>query len=117
MTRPLIVYDDDCGFCTWAAEYADEHGEFDLVGFSALDADQRARLPSEYDRCVHLLVDDRVYSCGEATEEILARTDSVGGDAADLFRLLPSSARERVREPLYRWVADHRSWFGRVLRR
>ena len=111
---PRIVYDDDCGFCTWAVEYADRRGTFDVVGFSNLSPDQRARLPDNYERCVHLLTDGRVYSCGAATEEILARLDAPIAFAARAFRHLP--ARERVREPLYRFVADRRSWFGRLVR-
>lgn len=114
MATPRLVYDDDCGFCTWAARYADERGEFDLVGFSDLTPDQRARLPADFETCVHLLTDDAVYSCGEATEEVLSRLDGISRTAARAFRLLPERQRRRVREPLYRWIADHRDWFGRL---
>lgn len=112
-SRPLIVYDDDCGFCTWSVEYADRRGDFDLVGFSELSAEERARLPGGYRRCVHLLTDEDVYSCGAATEEILTRLDAPVALAARAFRRVPAS--EKVRDPLYRWVADHRSWFGRLV--
>ena len=111
---PRIVYDDDCGFCRWAVDYADRHGEFELVRFSDVTPDQSARLPDRYENCVHLLTDDAVYSCGAATEEILARLDGVPRAGARAFRLLPESRRARVREPVYRWVADHRAWFGRL---
>ncbi|WP_458208506.1 thiol-disulfide oxidoreductase DCC family protein [Haladaptatus sp. NG-SE-30] len=111
------MYDDDCGFCTWSAEYADAHGDFELVGFSELTPDQRARLPADFEQCVHLLTDDRVYSCGAATEEVISRLDSPEHVAVELFRLLPDGTRARIREPLYRWVADHRAWWGKVVSR
>ena len=112
---PRLVYDDDCGFCTWCAEFAAKRGEFTLVGFSDLTPDQLARLPAEYEDCAHLLTDDSVYSCGEAIEEALTRVDSLARWPAEAFRLVPD--RSRVREPLYRLVADNRVLFGKLARR
>jgi predicted DCC family thiol-disulfide oxidoreductase YuxK len=109
---PRLVYDDGCGFCRWCAEYADTRGVFELVEFSDLTPDQRARLPDEYESCVHLLTDDRVFSCGAAVEEVLARLGPPERTAVRLFRLLPD--HDRLREPLYRAVADRRALFGRV---
>lgn len=113
-SRPVIVYDDDCGFCAWSVAYAIRRGDFEVVGFSELSEEQQARLPGGYRRCVHLLTDEEVYSCGAATEEILTRLDAPVSHAAHTFRRVPAS--ERVRDPLYRWVADHRSWFGKLVR-
>ncbi|WP_276255243.1 thiol-disulfide oxidoreductase DCC family protein [Halomontanus rarus] len=110
-----LVYDDDCGFCTWCAEYAAARGEFELVGFSELTPDQRARLPDEYEECAHLLTQNAVYSCGEAIEEALARVDSPVRWPVEGFRLVPR--RDRIREPLYRLVADNRDLFGKIVRR
>lgn len=112
---PRLVYDDDCGFCRWCAEYADAKGAFELVGFSELTPDQRARLPDGYTDCVHLLTDDAVFSCGEAVEETLARMGSAERTAVRLFRLLPG--HERLYEPLYRAISARRGLFGRFLRR
>ncbi len=112
---PRLIYDDDCGFCTWSAEYAVARGEFELVGFSELTPDQHARLPTDYEECAHLLTDDAVYSCGEAIEETLSRLESPSRYAVAVFRRLPG--HERVREPLYRQVADHRALFGRLFHR
>ena len=112
---PRLVYDDDCGFCTWVAAFADRHGRFELVGFADVTPDQRARLPGGWRECVHLLTDDAVYSCGEATEQIFARTND-GLDALfPVLRRLPGypAARER----LYRWGADNRDVWGKIVRR
>ncbi len=112
---PRLVYDDDCGFCTWCAEYAAERGEFELVGFSDLSPDQLARLPEDYEECAHLLTQDRVYSCGAALEEAMARLESPSRYAALLFRQVPE--HETLRERGYRFVADNRVTFGKVARR
>lgn len=112
---PRLVYDDDCSFCTWCAEYADARGAFELVGFSEMTPDQRARLPRGYESCVHLLTDDSVYSCGRAVEEVCARLGPRERTAVKLFRLVPN--HERTREPLYRAAADRRDLWGRFVRR
>ncbi|WP_254766360.1 thiol-disulfide oxidoreductase DCC family protein [Salinilacihabitans rarus] len=112
---PRLVYDDDCGFCTWCAEFAARRGSFELVGFADLTPDQRARLPDDYEECAHLLTDDAVYSCGEAIEEATARLETPSRYPARAFRRLPGS--DRVREPLYRAAADRRALFGRLVSR
>lgn len=112
---PRLVFDDDCGFCTWCAEYADARGVFEPVGFSELTPDQRARLPRGYEDCVHLLTDDAVYSCGQAVEEVLARLGPSERTLVKFLRLLPN--HERVRGPLYRTMADGRALWGRFVRR
>ncbi|SEO55396.1 Predicted thiol-disulfide oxidoreductase YuxK, DCC family [Halogranum amylolyticum] len=114
-TTPRIVYDDDCGFCTWAAAFADRHGEFELVGFSELTRAEKVRLPANYESCVHLLVDGDVYSCGEATEQVLARLDPTARQTFELLRGVPGYAKRRER--LYRWTADRRALWGKILRR
>ena len=75
---PRLVYNDDCGFCKWAVRWLLRFGEFDPVGYGELTPDEKARLPDEYDDCMHLLTDDAVYSCGEAFEQCLVRTGRVG---------------------------------------
>ena len=111
--RPRLVYDDDCGFCTWCADWAVRNGDFEPVGFSDLSADERERLPDDWEECVHLLADGRVYSCGRATEEVLARTGQVPGDVVHF--LDGFSDYERFREKAYRMVADRRSDLGKVV--
>jgi len=109
---PRLVYDDECGFCTWAVEYALARGEFEPVGFSDLTPDQLARLPENYENCSHLLTDDAVYSCGAGAEEIVRRLESPTAMPARAFRRLPF--RGVVRERLYHLIADNRALFGRL---
>ncbi len=110
---PRLVYDDDCGFCTWCVERFAERGEFELVGYSALSPDQLARLPDEYEDCMHLLTDDAVYSCGAALEEVLSRTDRPSRTVAAALGTVPGS--ETLWETGYRFGADRRGVFGKVL--
>ncbi len=112
-STPRLVYDDDCGFCTWAAEYLARRGEFELVAFSEISPDQRARLPADWEACAHLLADDGVYSCGAAMTEAFARTNLPGASAERALRRVPGYAT--AREGVYRLIADNRSVLGRLL--
>lgn len=112
MSRGRLVYDDDCGFCTWAAVLVVDHGaDLELVGFSELSPADRERLPPRWERCAHLLTERGRYSCGEAMTRAYERTD------LPLAWLLPTLRRVPgfglVREVCYRVVAGNRDWFGR----
>jgi predicted DCC family thiol-disulfide oxidoreductase YuxK len=112
---PTLVYDDDCGFCTWCAEFAGRHGEFEIVGFAELAEERKARLPPDWEDCAHLVVDDEVHSCGKAIELSLAWAFPALRPLLGLARKVPGY--DRLRERLYRWGADHRSWLGRLASR
>ncbi|MFB6218273.1 MAG: thiol-disulfide oxidoreductase DCC family protein [Halobacteriaceae archaeon] len=108
---PRLVYDDDCGFCTRAARHVARRGVVELVGFSELGPDQRARLPPDWEECAHLLTDDAVYSCGEAMVRAYELTGTRPARLVPLARRLPGYAW--LRDGVYGFVAAHRDWFGR----
>jgi predicted DCC family thiol-disulfide oxidoreductase YuxK len=110
---PRLVYDDDCGVCTRAAQFVARRADVELVGFSALSPDQRARLPAHWRECAHLLTDDAVYSCGEAMVRAYEMTDHPPACLVPALRHLPGY--EGTRDGVYGFVASHRDWFGRVL--
>jgi predicted DCC family thiol-disulfide oxidoreductase YuxK len=114
MTAPRLVYDDDCGFCTWCAVVARERTDVVPVGFSELTPALRARLPEGYETCVHLLTDDAVYSCGAAVERTLARIHPALSGLFALLRRVPGYPT--IRERLYRWGAERRDLWGKVVR-
>jgi predicted DCC family thiol-disulfide oxidoreductase YuxK len=115
MTDATLVYDDDCGFCTWWADYIAERSDVELVGFSELTDETRERLPEDYEECAHLLIDGEVYSCGESIERALARAD-LGVDFEPLFQFCRQfDEYARFRERIYREVADRRDTFGKVI--
>ncbi|MFA9515774.1 thiol-disulfide oxidoreductase DCC family protein [Halopenitus sp. H-Gu1] len=112
MAMPRLVYDDDCGFCKWCVRIAVRHGTFEPVGFEELSPDQRARLPEEYESCMHLLTDEAVYSCGEGLEQVIARFGPGWRALVNVARRLPGWPW--LRERGYRFVADRRSIWGRI---
>ena len=111
---PRLVFDDDCGFCTWCAHFAERHGDVEIVGFSELSPDQLARLPADYERSAHLLTDDAVYSGGAAIERTLAHDFPVLAPVFDVLREIPGYAD--LREHLYRWGANNRDLLGKIVR-
>lgn len=112
-TRPQLVYDDECSFCTWAAKFTARRSNIELVGFSDLSANQQARLPPNYEVCAHLLTEDAVYSCGRAMEEALVQAypalDSIFESAHDI------PYYPMIREAVYHRISNHRGLIGRVL--
>lgn len=111
---PVFVYDDDCGFCTWWAEFVAERAGLPIVGFADLGADLRARLPDDYETCAHLVTDERVYSCGEAIEESLLRTDLGALPRPLVERLRQFGSYRAVREWGYRRGAHNRALLGKL---
>ncbi len=115
MSEATLVYDDDCGFCTWWADYIAERSDVELVGFSELTEELLAQLPEDYEECAHLVVDDEVYSCGESIEQALGRSD-LGVDFEPLFQFCRQfDEYSRFREWAYREVADRRSLWGKII--
>jgi predicted DCC family thiol-disulfide oxidoreductase YuxK len=111
--RAWLVYDDDCGFCSWWAALAARHTDLGIVGFSTLTDAERERLPEEYETCAHLLTDDGVLSCGEAIEAVL---DRMGVLPRPLRLFLNRTADYGpLRERAYRAAADRRDWWGRFV--
>jgi len=117
VSEAILVYDDDCGFCTWWVEFVEARSSLRTVGFSELTDDLRERLPDGYEGCSHLLDGDEVYSCGASVEQVLVRSDP-GREVRPLVEFLRRfEGYERVRERCYREVADRRGVLGGVLSR
>ena len=60
----MLVYDGECGFCKWWADYFARRTPLETVPYAELTDDLRERLPEDYEDCSHLVTDDAVYSCG-----------------------------------------------------
>jgi predicted DCC family thiol-disulfide oxidoreductase YuxK len=86
-------------------------GKFDPVGFGELTTDQQARLPDEYNNCMHLLTDNAVYSCGEGFEQCIAHCGTTGASIVQIARLVP--LWEDIRKHGYQFIADRRSIWGK----
>ena len=117
MDTPTLVFDDDCGFCTYWVEFVAERSDIAIVGFSEVSDDLRERLPENYEDCAHLLTDGEVYSCGAAMERAFLMT-GLGGPLADAIRFASGfDEYDRLREEGYQWVADHRGTLGKFVSR
>lgn len=110
---PTLVYDDDCGICTRAAQFVDRRAAIDIAGFSELTDDLRARLPVDYEECAHFVTDETTYSCGAAMERAYERTNLLPSQLFPLFRRVPGY--KFAREYVYRIVASNRPLISRLL--
>jgi predicted DCC family thiol-disulfide oxidoreductase YuxK len=115
VTRRTILYDSDCGFCRWSLAKLlrwDRRGVLRPVALQDQEAASLLAGMSEGERMAswHL-----VDAAGEVR--------SGGAALPGLLRLLPGGSplasvaerAPRLRDRGYRWVAGHRSWFGRLL--
>lgn len=110
---PKLVYQDNCRFCTRAAKWADNHGKFEPLGFDQLTDTERARLPSDYEECAHLVTDDAVYSSGEAVEQVLVRAGVLPEAVVEFLRQFKDYPR--LREAVYHFVSDQRNLLSMVI--
>jgi len=117
MSPPTLVYDDDCGFCTYWVEYVAERSDLAVVGFSELSVDLRERLPADYEDCAHLVTDEGVLSCGAAMEEAFLRTGRAGPLTEPIRFARQFEEYDSFREWGYRWAADHRALLGKLVSR
>ena len=115
MSRDTFVYDDDCGFCTWWAEFFAHRTNLETVGFDELTDDQLEQLPDDYESCAHLIVGETVYSCGAAIEQSLVRADLPPGFGEIADFLGQFEDYERFRERVYREFADRRALLGQFV--
>ena len=114
---PVVLYDADCGFCTWAVDRVAarvEPGSIEIVPLQASRADEllAGRVDEEAKWASWHLVepDGRLYSGGEAVPRIL-RLVKGGRTIGRVAARFP-----RLTEAAYRFTARHRDGFGRVVR-
>lgn len=115
MNEAVLVYDDDCGFCTWWAEWFDARSDVQVVGFTDIWPELRERLPDDYEDCSHLVTDEAAYSCGASIEQALVRTGFGSAARPTVESLRSVDAYGALRERGYRWIADNRSVWGKLL--
>jgi predicted DCC family thiol-disulfide oxidoreductase YuxK len=115
MARATVLYDSDCGFCRWSLAKLlrwDWRGALRPVALQDSEAPSLLSGMSKEERLASWhLVDTRgeIHSGGAALPSLL-RLLPGGSPLAGMAARVP-----RVRDRGYRWVAEHRSWFGRLL--
>jgi predicted DCC family thiol-disulfide oxidoreductase YuxK len=113
----LLLYDDDCGFCRWSLSWvlrADRRRRVEplALGSEGANALLRDMPPGERVASWHLAAPD-------------GRRWSAGYAAPPLLRLLPGGrllafvlgVAPELTDRAYRWVADHRSAFSKLVPR
>jgi predicted DCC family thiol-disulfide oxidoreductase YuxK len=115
MTAYSILYDPDCGLCRVCVAVVlqwDRHGRLRPVELTSTDGVELLPGMPEDERVSswHLVLPDRtIHSAGAAFSPLL-RLLPGGGPLARLTDRFPRAA-----EVGYRWVADHRTAFGKLL--
>ncbi len=113
-SRPLLVYDGDCGFCVYSVRYW-EKLTGDRVNYRPYQdvAGQFPEIPiAEFQRAVQFITPDgRRASAAEASFLILSHAPGKGYWLA-LYRRLPGFAI--IAETVYAFIARHRPAFYRV---
>lgn len=111
----VVLYDDDCGFCRWAAERLRRWDRRGRLTFATIQGATGDRLLSDLSPAArldswHLATSDgRRWSAGAAVPPLLARLPG-GRPLAWLSAFAPA-----LTERLYRAVARRRGTFGRWL--
>lgn len=105
----VVVYDDDCRFCTASARLAaraDTQGQLRFVGSSARDELQACGVELPAGRPGSLLVrtaDGDLVSESRAVAAVVEAVPVVGRPLAALLRSI-----RPIADPVYRFVARHR---------
>jgi predicted DCC family thiol-disulfide oxidoreductase YuxK len=117
MTRSVLLFDSDCGFCRWATDRIlawDREGRLRAVALQSAEADNLLAA-FDVDRrrgSWHLVEPDGgVRSAGRAVAPLL-RTLPGGRPLALVAETFP-----RATDAAYAWVARHRGRLGRVVGR
>lgn len=116
-TRAIVLYDEDCGFCRWSAaliEAWDRRGQIRTLAIQSSEGQQllepvpsQSRLDS-----FHLVEPDgSVHSAGAAAAPLLRRLP-LGRLPSRMAQAMP-----RATNRAYFFVADRRTFFGRILHR
>jgi predicted DCC family thiol-disulfide oxidoreductase YuxK len=114
--RYAVLYDRDCGFCRWSLGLLlrwDRRSILRPIALQDLEADRLLAGVPEEDRMTswHLVAPG-------------GQMRSAGAAAGPLFRLLPGGRPlaalferfPRATNRGYRWVAEHRNLFGKLVR-
>ncbi len=112
-SKPLLVYDGDCGFCKlWIARWREETGE--VVEYQPLQ-EAAARFPevprAEFERAVKLIEPDGAVWSGAAA---VYRSLGAGGRPLNRWSYEHVPGFAAVSEFAYRFIAGHRELAHRV---
>jgi predicted DCC family thiol-disulfide oxidoreductase YuxK len=115
MPSAVLLYDSDCGFCRWSLGKVlawDRRGRIRPISLQSKEAEELLAGMSEEERLGswHLVgPDGRLHSAGAGIPPLLSLLPGGSLFAAAAARM------PRTMEWGYRWVAEHRSLWGRLV--
>lgn len=107
-TKPVLVYDGDCGICTKCVGFVERHltNNLDIVAFQHADLDSLGLTPKECEEAVQWVEPDgRVSAAHIAVGDLLAASGWQWRPLAFLARTPPFSW---VASVVYKWIAKNR---------
>lgn len=113
--RTLVLFDEDCGFCRWAADQLRAWDRAGALAFRSIQAAERDGALDALGRDAryaswHVVTPDgRLWSGGDAVAPLMRRLPG-GGLVAVIATMVPETT-----ERLYRFVARHRGQLGAAL--
>jgi len=113
MSRRIVLYDGECGFCTGAVQFIIKHDRTERFRFASLQSEPGRELceqcglePGAFDTMV-LIENGRAFTESEAVVRVARRLDGIWKLGA-IWWLIPRPLRQWQ----YRLVARHRHrWF------
>ncbi len=116
-SKPLLLWDGDCGFCQlWAGRWSEAYGEQVDLATAQTQAERFPEIPaSAYDKGIQLIEPDgSVFSGAHAA--LRTRAHGMGGRslALQIYEKIPGVAP--VLEAGYGIIARHRPFFSRLTR-
>jgi predicted DCC family thiol-disulfide oxidoreductase YuxK len=117
MDKPLVIFDGDCGICTWSAEWIEardsQQQALAVEPYQTTDLERYDLTPEQTSRSVYLaLPDGTTYKEARAVFETLKRLPGIYGVVG---ALLANPAAARLARPVYRWVARNRTTISQRL--
>jgi len=113
----VVLFDGNCGFCRWSVGLIERWDRHDKLRSTSIQSEEGSRLlagmpPSRRLDSFHLSEPGgAILSAGEAAAPLLRRLPG-GRPIAFLTEQMP-----RTTERAYRFIANRRSFFGRLVRR
>jgi predicted DCC family thiol-disulfide oxidoreductase YuxK len=115
MGAPVVLYDEDCGFCRWSADRLRAWDRRARLRFAPIQGQAGDRLLHDIDPAtrlgaMHLVTPDGTVRSGGGALPPLVRQLPFGRPVAAVLAVWPG-ATDRA----YRWVARHRVRLGTML--
>lgn len=107
LTRPVVLFDGRCGFCTWSVQFAQKtvRADADFIPYQSVDV---GRYGLSLDQCADAVqfIDNAGSVSGALAVAAILRTGR--GVWTPLGRLVGSAPIRPLAEVSYRFIARHR---------